>query len=123
MSLASKVNLRSRLSKLIDRSPVSTNDQCNNNNDKCPVNDNNLAPAFEASSLQQQYDGNNDLLERKKSTADRTQQQRQSSPLELPEQQQGQQQHKSFFPSMRLRTFSLDRPNQQNQNRQGYFYK
>jgi len=117
MSLAPKVNLRTRLSKLIDRSPASTNDQCNNNLDKCPVNDdNNSTPAFEASSPQQQYEDDNDLLERKKSTADRAQQQRQSSPSILPQQQQGQQHHKSFFPSMRLRTFSQDRPNHQNHN-------
>lgn len=108
MSHAPKVNLRTRLSKLMDRSSVGTNDHCNSSTDKNPVDEKNTASVVESTV---QHDNNNDLLDRNTLTVDRGQKQQQQgqiSPLVSPQQQQG---HKSFFPSMRLRTFSQDRPN------------
>lgn len=110
MNHAPKGNLRTRLSKLMDRSSASTNDHNNSTTDKYPVDEKKTESAVERTS---QQDSNNDLLDRNKSTVDRVQKQQQQqqgqiSPLVSPQQQQG---HKSFFPSMRLRTFSQDRPN------------
>jgi hypothetical protein len=94
-----KVNLRTRLSKLIDRSPASANESASTTTSKFIADES--TAAFRKSP---QREGN-DLFD--KATTTDNHQHIPLSPLLSP--QQGQS--ISFFPSMRLRTFSHDRPN------------
>jgi hypothetical protein len=100
MSHPPKVNFRSRLSKLIDRSPVSANESTSTTTSKF------IADESTAAVRKSPQREGNDLFD-KASTTD-NHQHIPLSPLLSPH-QQGQSM--SFFPSMRRRAFSHDRPN------------